>query len=172
MNVPTFTTRPEIRGSFGVAASTHWMATAVAMGILERGGNAFDAAVGCAFTLQVVEPHLNGPGDEVQVLVVSRQVLEEELGLDAWVGDFVKALAGRFRDLEARADALEHGDPPRSTRALRGVGQCSRSGTFVWVAAFAALSFDHPVGAMVAVCETTPVARETTGLHILPIGSH
>jgi len=73
MSMPAFTTRPEIRGSFGVAASTHWIATAVAMGILERGGNAFDAAAGCAFTLQVVEPHLNGPGGEVPILLFSER---------------------------------------------------------------------------------------------------
>src|SRR4051794_24853368 len=40
-----FTTRPEIDGTFGVVATTHWIATAVAMGILEKGGNAFDAGV-------------------------------------------------------------------------------------------------------------------------------
>jgi gamma-glutamyltranspeptidase / glutathione hydrolase len=66
-----FTTRPEIKGTFGVAASTHWIATAVAMRTLERGGNAFDAAVACAFTLQVVEPHLNGPGGEVPLILWS-----------------------------------------------------------------------------------------------------
>jgi gamma-glutamyltranspeptidase / glutathione hydrolase len=66
-----FTTRPEIKGTFGVAASTHWLATAVAMRTLERGGNAFDAAVACAFTLQVVEPHLNGPGGEVPLILWS-----------------------------------------------------------------------------------------------------
>jgi gamma-glutamyltranspeptidase / glutathione hydrolase len=61
----TFTTRPELRGSFGMVASTHWLASAVGMAVLERGGNAFDAAVAAGFTLQVVEPHLNGPGGEV-----------------------------------------------------------------------------------------------------------
>jgi gamma-glutamyltranspeptidase/glutathione hydrolase len=60
-----FTTRPELRGSFGAVASTHWLASAAGMAVLERGGNAFDAAVAAGFTLQVVEPHLNGPGGEV-----------------------------------------------------------------------------------------------------------
>jgi gamma-glutamyltranspeptidase/glutathione hydrolase len=64
-----FTTRPEIEGTFGVVTSTHWIATAVGMGILERGGNAFDAACATAFTLQVVEPHLNGPGGDVPVIL-------------------------------------------------------------------------------------------------------
>ena len=65
----SFTTRPEITGSFGVVATTHWIATAVGMGILERGGNAFDAGIAVAFTPQVVEPHLNGPGGDVPILV-------------------------------------------------------------------------------------------------------
>src|SRR5579884_393284 len=69
INPNPFTTRPEIEGTFGVVASTHWIATAVGMGILERGGNAFDAAAATAFTLQVVEPHLNGPGGDVPVIV-------------------------------------------------------------------------------------------------------
>jgi gamma-glutamyltranspeptidase/glutathione hydrolase len=64
-----FTTRPEIDGTFGVVTSTHWIATAVGMATLEKGGNAFDAGVATAFTLQVVEPHLNGPGGDVPVIV-------------------------------------------------------------------------------------------------------
>jgi gamma-glutamyltranspeptidase/glutathione hydrolase len=69
VNPNPFTTRPEIEGTFGVVATTHWIATAVAMGILEKGGNAFDAGAAAAFTLQVVEPHLNGPGGDVPMIV-------------------------------------------------------------------------------------------------------
>jgi len=71
--MPAFTTRPEIRGTFGVVASTHWLASAVAMGVLEKGGNAFDAAAAAGLTLQVVEPHLNGPLGEAPILVWSEK---------------------------------------------------------------------------------------------------
>ncbi|MBD82554.1 MAG: gamma-glutamyltransferase [Oceanibulbus sp.] len=63
-----FTTRPEIRGSFGVTTSTHWIASTVGFGILEKGGNAFDAAAAAGFVLQVVEPHLNGPAGDLPII--------------------------------------------------------------------------------------------------------
>ncbi|HTX26849.1 MAG TPA: gamma-glutamyltransferase family protein [Streptosporangiaceae bacterium] len=65
---PEFTTRPELAGTFGMVASTHWLASAAGMAVLEQGGNAFDAAVAAALVLQVAEPHLNGPGGEVPVI--------------------------------------------------------------------------------------------------------
>jgi gamma-glutamyltranspeptidase / glutathione hydrolase len=69
----SFTTRPELRGTFGMVTSTHWLASAVGMAMLERGGNAFDAAVATGFTLQVVEPHLNGPGGDLPVVAWSAE---------------------------------------------------------------------------------------------------
>ncbi|MBR0671140.1 gamma-glutamyltransferase family protein [Roseomonas soli] len=66
-----FTTRPEIIGTFGAVASTHWLASQVGMAVLERGGNAFDAAVAAGFTLQIVEPHLNGPGGDCPIILHS-----------------------------------------------------------------------------------------------------
>jgi gamma-glutamyltranspeptidase/glutathione hydrolase len=64
----SFTTRPQLAGTFGMVASTHWLASAAGMAVLEQGGNAFDAAVAAGLVLQVVEPHLNGPAGEVPVI--------------------------------------------------------------------------------------------------------
>ncbi|WP_021591123.1 gamma-glutamyltransferase [Actinomadura welshii] len=69
---PTHTTRPTLTGSFGMSASTHWLATGASQSVLERGGNAFDAAVAAGFVLHVVEPHLNGPAGDM-VLLMSQE---------------------------------------------------------------------------------------------------
>ncbi|MFI7634438.1 gamma-glutamyltransferase family protein [Nonomuraea sp. NPDC049400] len=81
-----------------MVASTHWLASATGMGVLERGGNAFDAAVAAGFVLQVAEPHLNGPGGEVPILLWS----EAEQKVSAVCGQGVAPAAAtieRFTEL-------------------------------------------------------------------------
>jgi gamma-glutamyltranspeptidase/glutathione hydrolase len=94
----SFTTRPELRGTFGMVASTHWLASAAGMSMLERGGNAFDAAVATGFVLQVVEPHLNGPGGEVPILLY-RADRDEVLVVDGQGVAPAAATIPRFREL-------------------------------------------------------------------------
>jgi gamma-glutamyltranspeptidase/glutathione hydrolase len=93
-----FTTRPELRGTFGMVASTHWLASAAGMAALERGGNAFDAAVTAGFVLQVVEPHMNGPGGEVPILLYSAERDETLVVCGQGVAP-AAATIGRFREL-------------------------------------------------------------------------
>src|SRR5439155_7049460 len=73
MATPPFTTRPELLGTLGMVSSTHWLARAAGMGVLERGGNAFDAAACAGFVLQVVEPNLNGPGGDLPIILYSAE---------------------------------------------------------------------------------------------------
>ena len=91
-------TRPELRGSFGMVASTHWLASAVGMAVLEDGGNAFDAAVATGLTLQVVEPHLNGPGGEAPIMLYSAE-REETLVVCGQGPAPARATIPRFREL-------------------------------------------------------------------------
>ena len=51
---PSFTTRPVILGRKGVVTSGHYLATAAGFRMLEKGGNAFDAAVAMGFACAVV----------------------------------------------------------------------------------------------------------------------
>ncbi|WP_151525671.1 gamma-glutamyltransferase family protein [Serinicoccus kebangsaanensis] len=67
----SFTTRPTLTGTVGMVSSTHWIASSAGMRMLELGGNAADGAVAAGFVLQVVEPHLNGPGGDLPLIVSS-----------------------------------------------------------------------------------------------------
>ncbi len=74
-----FTTRPEIKGTFGVVTSTHWLASATGMAMLEKGGNAFDACAAAGFVLQIVEPHLVGPGGDMPAIFYSARTRKVEV---------------------------------------------------------------------------------------------
>ncbi len=64
-----FTTRPTITGTHGAVASGHYLATAAAFRILERGGNAVDAGVAAGFALNVLKPQSNGIAGEAPILI-------------------------------------------------------------------------------------------------------
>jgi gamma-glutamyltranspeptidase/glutathione hydrolase len=94
---PAFTTRPTLEGTVGMASSTHWAASATAMAVLERGGTAVDAAVAAGFVLQVVEPHLNGPGGDLTGVFVTADDPTPRV-LDGQGPAPAAASAARYRD--------------------------------------------------------------------------
>src|SRR5260221_12651197 len=67
INPDPFTTRTEIEGTFGVGISTHWIATALYVGIMDKGVNANDACCATAFTVQLVKHHFHYPGAIIAV---------------------------------------------------------------------------------------------------------
>ena len=64
-----FTTRPLIQARRGLVASGHYLATMAGFRILERGGNAVDAAAAVCFCLNQLEPQDNTLGGEVPLLL-------------------------------------------------------------------------------------------------------
>ena len=69
--MPSLSKRPLVMGTRGVVTSAHYLATAAGFRIMEQGGNAIDAAAAMSFCLNLVEPHQNGLGGEVPMLVYS-----------------------------------------------------------------------------------------------------
>jgi gamma-glutamyltranspeptidase / glutathione hydrolase len=65
----TFTTRPVITGRRGVVTAGHYLASMAGWQMLAAGGNAIDAGVAAGFALALLEPHNNGLGGEVPILV-------------------------------------------------------------------------------------------------------
>jgi gamma-glutamyltranspeptidase/glutathione hydrolase len=85
-------------GTFGMVSSTHWLASGAAMAMLERGGNAFDAAVAAGFVLQVAEPHLNGPGGDMPAILWSANEGRARVLCAQGVAPAAATIA-RYRDL-------------------------------------------------------------------------
>ena len=65
----SFTTRPVYMGRRGLIAAGHYLAARAGQRMFDRGGNAIDAAVASGFALNLLEPHNNGLGGEVPILV-------------------------------------------------------------------------------------------------------
>ena len=61
--------RPAVMGPSGAVATGHPLTTAVALGILMKGGNAFDAGVASLIVGGVIEQDLYSLGGEALVLV-------------------------------------------------------------------------------------------------------
>src|SRR5437764_4725495 len=67
----SFTTRPVYMGRRGLVSAGHYLAARAGQRMFDKGGNAIDAVVAAGFALNLLEPHNNGLGGEVPILVYS-----------------------------------------------------------------------------------------------------
>jgi gamma-glutamyltranspeptidase/glutathione hydrolase len=65
----TFATRSEVIAQHGMACTSQPLATQAAIDILKQGGNAIDAAIAANAVLGVTEPHVNGIGGDIFVII-------------------------------------------------------------------------------------------------------
>lgn len=79
---PQSETKPPASAVLGMVSSAHPIATRAGIAALESGGNAFDAAVSIAATLNVVEPMMSGVGGYGTILIYDSE-LEEVRFLDS-----------------------------------------------------------------------------------------
>ncbi len=120
-------------GTQGMVSTAHPIATEAGLAILEKGGNAFDAAVAIASTLNVVEPMMSGMGGYGTILVFDR-LRGEALYLDASGkiplavdSDAYRAPTPGYEENRRNAKAIS---TPGAANAWEAMSQ--RFGTLTW----------------------------------------
>ena len=117
----------------GIVTSSHPIASQVGVGILARGGNAFDAAVATALTLTAVDMSMCGPGGASFWLLWNAK--ENKLyGLDAYTQAPAAATPDKFKDRSELLSGLKAMGIPGNMMAYNQVLEKFGTMTFAEVA--------------------------------------
>jgi gamma-glutamyltranspeptidase/glutathione hydrolase len=120
----TLAGRSTVYAPNGVIATSQPLATSAGLAVLQRGGNAIDAAVAAAAVLTVVEPNMTGVGGDLFAMVWSaRDKTLHGLNATGRSGSLMtrETMAARGRTRVSRvvcaAREVRHVDPRRSARS-------------------------------------------------------
>src|SRR6266542_5297125 len=101
------THRPVVMATRGMVASGHPLASQAGVRVLQRGGNAFDAAVGAAAAVAVCRPSANSIGADSMALI-----------WDAQRDELTALNANGYAPAAATTLAFEDGIPRTGPRAV------------------------------------------------------
>lgn len=138
------TTDQVAHSSAGMVVAAQPLATAAGVEMLERGGNAADAAVAAAFAVSVVEPSMNSIGGRTQILVRTAQ--------------------GSFHGIDATTQAPDTYDPDTAPQAGYGYPTVGLPGA---VAGLARLLDEHGTLPLATVMEPA-IRYASEGFTLLP----
>jgi gamma-glutamyltranspeptidase/glutathione hydrolase len=114
---------------FGMVSTAHYLGTKIGAEILEKGGNAIDAAVASAFGLGVCEPQASGLGGQTMMLLFLANE-EKVIALDGSSRAPNRALNENFKDKASRRFGYAASTIPSTPAALAYV--LERYGTLKW----------------------------------------
>ena len=138
------TTDQVAQSSRGMVVAAQPLATAAGVEMLERGGNAADAAVAAAFAISVVEPSMNSIGGRTQILV--------------------RTADGSFHGIDATTQAPDTYDPDTAPQAGYGYPTVGLPGA---VAGLTRLVDEHGTLPLATVMEPA-IRYASEGFALLP----
>ena len=80
-----FVTRSEVISQHGMAATSHPLATQVAIDILKKGGNAIDAAIAANSALALMEPTGCGLGGDLFAIVWDTKTKKLQFSINGFI---------------------------------------------------------------------------------------